>query len=389
MAEEKGFENLRKKYREIFGITPVIVVRSPGRINLIGEHTDYNDGFVFPAAIDKVIWLVASKNNKGLFRFYASDYNKSFEMKVSELSISDTPWANYLLGVAHQFNKSGCNIGGVDCVFGGNIPIGAGLSSSAAIETGFSLVLNQLFNCNASKLEQVRMAQKAEHEYAGVMCGIMDQFVIMHGKADCAIKLDCRSLEFDYANINLADIDIVLCDTNVKHTLASSEYNNRRNDCEFGVKILQKHNPDIIALRDVDLDFLNKYEHEFDKNVFKRCKYVVEEIGRVNHAFIALQQGNIQQLGDLMFRSHQGLKNDFEVSCNELDILEEIARSSKEVIGARMMGGGFGGCTINLVKKEGTKNFSRRISADYKKIRGMSPEIHIVKIADGTGLISI
>ena len=380
---------LKEKYEEVFGMLPVMAVRSPGRINLIGEHTDYNDGFVFPAAIDKAIYFMASKNNKGLFRFYAADYEQHFEMKVSELSRSNTLWANYLLGVADQFKKSGYNIEGVDCVFGGNIPIGAGLSSSAAIETGFSLVLDTLFDCKVNKLDQVKMSQKAEHEYAGVMCGIMDQFAIVHGKVNSAIKLDCRSLEFAYANIELSDYNIVLCDTKVKHTLASSEYNMRRKECEAGVRILKKYKPSITALRDVGLDFLNKYKHEFDATVFKRCKYVVEENERVNQAFAALQQGNIHQFGELMFQSHQGLKNDFEVSCAELDILEEIARNSEEVIGARMMGGGFGGCTINLVKKEGTDNFSRKITAAYKKASGKTPDIHLVQIADGTAEIQL
>lgn len=386
--EEKAIPDiLKKKHEEVFGTVPVIVIRSPGRINLIGEHTDYNDGFVFPAAIDKAIYFAASKNNKGLFRFYAADYKQHFELKVSELSRSNTLWANYLLGVADQFKKSAYNIEGVDCVFGGNIPIGAGLSSSAAIETGFSLVLDQLFDCEVSKLDQVKMSQKAEHEYAGVICGIMDQFAIVYGKSNSAIKLDCRSLEYAYANIELSDYNIILCDTTVKHTLASSEYNLRRKECEAGVRILKKYKPSITALRDVDLNFLNKYKHEFDKTVFKRCKYVIEENERVNQAFEALQQGNIHQFGELMFQSHQGLKNDFEVSCKELDMLEEIARDSKEVIGARMMGGGFGGCTINLVKKEGTGSFSKKITEAYKKASGKTPEIHLVRIADGTAEI--
>lgn len=380
-------EILLKKHKELFGKAETTSVCSPGRINLIGEHTDYNDGFVFPAAINKEIYFVASKNDKGLFRFFSIDYNESFELEVSQLAKSNNAWANYLLGVADQFIKAGNNIGGIDCVFGGNIPIGAGLSSSAAIETGFALIVNQLYNCNESKMQQVKMSQKAEHEYAGVMCGIMDQMAIVFGKTKSAIKLDCRSLDFEYANIELSDYDIVLCDTKVKHSLASSEYNTRRQECEQGVEILKKINPSISALRDVDLDFINEHKEKLSDLVFKRCKYVVEENNRVNEAFIALQMGDIKRLGQLMHQSHSGLKNEFEVSCKELDFLEETARNSESVIGARMMGGGFGGCTINLVKKENTNAFKNEITKAYKKETGIEPEIHIVQIADGTRIL--
>lgn len=380
-------EDLHKKHHETFGLQKTVSVCSPGRINLIGEHTDYNDGFVFPAAINKEICFVASKNNKGLFRFFSVDYNEFFEMEITHLAKSNTHWANYLLGVAAQFIKTGDHIGGIDCVFGGNIPIGAGLSSSAAIETGFALIVDQLYNCKKSKMQQVKMSQKAEHEYAGVMCGIMDQMAIVFGKANSAIKLDCRSLEFDYANFHLLDYNIVLCDTKVKHSLASSEYNTRRRECEQGVDILKKQQPRISALRDVDLNFLHKHKKEMPKVIYKRCKYVVEENIRVNQAFAALQTGDIKQLGELMHKSHLGLKNDFEVSCIELDILEETARKLDEVIGARMMGGGFGGCTINLVEKEGTETFLRKIQQTYKSKTGIDMDFYIVQIADGTRII--
>ena len=388
-VDNEYLESIRKVHLEKFGIKPSVAVRSPGRINLIGEHTDYNDGFVFPAAISKAVYFVASKNNRGLFRFFSADYGESFEMEVANLSKSSTLWANYLLGVAEQYKKSGHYIRGVDCVFGGDIPMGAGLSSSAAIETGFSLVLEKLFTYSISKIAHVKMAQKAEHEYAGVMCGIMDQFAVVHGRANSAIKLDCRSLEFEYAKIELLDYDIVLCDTKVKHSLASSEYNTRRIECEQGVEILRKHNPSITALRDVDLDFLNLYKNDFPETVFKRCKYVVEENLRVNMAFDALVEGDILKLGELMFLSHQGLKNDFEVSCKELDLLDEIARETEDVIGARMMGGGFGGCTINIVRKGGTEAFAEKVSRDYEKVIGFSPEIHIVEIGNGTEEIPV
>jgi len=374
------------KFKELFKNEPLLV-RSPGRINLIGEHTDYNDGFVFPAAIDKEIHFAVAKNKVNLFRFYAIDLHENFEMNVEDLSKSDTLWANYLLGVAAQYKKAGYKLEGVDCVFGGDIPLGAGLSSSAAIENGFAFALKEILKASVSKIQMIKMAQKAEHEYAGVMCGIMDQFASMTGKKDHAIKLDCRSLDYEYANINLKDYGILLCNTNVKHELASSEYNTRRKECETGVQILQKYDNSIIALRDVSLSLLQEHREEFDPIVYKRCVFVVKENLRVEEAFSALAKGDIKALGALMYQSHEGLRDDYDVSCKELDLLFDLAKKSDDVIGSRMMGGGFGGCTINIVKKEKVKSFSEGIKKEYSKITGLEPEIYSVKITDGTGFI--
>ncbi|MCD6543336.1 MAG: galactokinase [Flavobacteriaceae bacterium] len=374
------------KFKELFKNEPLLV-RSPGRINLIGEHTDYNDGFVFPAAIDKEIHFAVAKNKVNLFRFYAIDLHENFEMNVEDLSKSDTSWANYLLGVAAQYKKAGYKLEGVDCVFGGDIPLGAGLSSSAAIENGFAFALKEILKASVSKIQMIKMAQKAEHEYAGVMCGIMDQFASMTGKKDHAIKLDCRSLDYEYANINLKDYGILLCNTNVKHELASSEYNTRRKECETGVQILQKYDNSIIALRDVSLSLLQEHREEFDPIVYKRCEFVVKENLRVEEAFSALAKDDIKALGALMYQSHEGLRDDYDVSCKELDLLFDLAKKSDDVIGSRMMGGGFGGCTINIVKKEKVKSFSEGIKKEYSKITGLEPEIYSVKITDGTGFI--
>ena len=378
------YKAIKNKFLELFNTEPIII-RSPGRINLIGEHTDYNDGFVFPAAIDKEVHFAIAKNIVDKFRFYAFDLSESFEMNLKDLAISDTAWANYLLGVAAQFQKDGNEITqGVDCVFGGDIPMGAGLSSSAAIETGFAYALNELFGFEKSKLEMVKMAQKAEHEYATVMCGIMDQFASMHGKKSHAIKLDCRTLDYEYANIDMNDYGIVLCDSNVKHELASSEYNTRRRECETGVQILQKYDADIKALRDVSIEFLEAHKNEFDPVVYKRCAYVVKENKRVEQAFDALHQNDIKQFGTLMYQSHEGLRDEYEVSCAELDVLVSIAKSSPAVIGARMMGGGFGGCTINLVKREEMNSFAEQIKKDYQQTTGKETTVYMVKIAEGT-----
>ena len=375
-----------KKFNELFKKEPLLI-RSPGRINLIGEHTDYNDGFVFPAAIDKEIHFAVAKNDISMFRFYAFDLQESFEMKVEDLKKSETSWANYLLGVAAQYKKAGYKLEGIDCVFGGDIPLGAGLSSSAAIENGFAFALKEILKAPISKIEMVKMAQKAEHEYAGVMCGIMDQFASMTGKKDHAIKLDCRSLDFEYANIDLKEYGILLCNTNVKHELASSEYNTRRTECETGVQILQKYDNNITALRDVSLSLLQEHREEFDPIVYKRCEFVVKENLRVEDAFSALAKDDIKALGALMYQSHEGLRDDYDVSCKELDLLFDMAKKSDDVVGARMMGGGFGGCTINIVKKDKMEAFAEKIFLEYQNITGNKPEIYTVKITDGTGLI--
>ncbi|MCK5637227.1 MAG: galactokinase [Flavobacteriaceae bacterium] len=379
-------ELIKNRFNEIYKSKP-LMVRSPGRINLIGEHTDYNDGFVFPAAIDKEIHFAVAKNNVNMFRFFALDLDESFELKVDDLKRTETSWANYLLGVAAQYKKAGYPLKGIDCVFGGDIPLGAGLSSSAAIENGFAFALKAIFKFDVSKMDMMKMAQKAEHEYAGVMCGIMDQFASMTGKKDHAIKLDCRSLEYEYANINLHDYEILLCNTNVKHELVSSEYNTRRKECETGVQILKKYNNKITALRDVSLQMLEQYRDEFDPIIFKRCKFVVKENLRVEDAFSALANNDILFLGTLMYQSHEGLRDNYEVSCKELDILFDIAKRSDDVIGSRMMGGGFGGCTINIVKKDKVRSFTKSVIQKYNKLTGIAPEIYTVKITDGTGLI--
>jgi len=377
---------IQQKFKELFSSKPLLI-RSPGRINLIGEHTDYNDGFVFPAAIDKEITFGFAKNNQNKFRFFAIDLQEYFEIDADKLSKSKVQWANYLLGVIAQYQKEGVQITGLDCVFGGNIPLGAGLSSSAALENGVAFAINHLYHTQKTRKEMAFISQKAEHEYAGVNCGIMDQFASMNGKEHQALKLDCRSLDFEYANINLKDYNILLCDTKVKHSLASSAYNKRRKECETGVKILQNYDKNIKALRDISIPFIEKYKDDFDAIVYKRCKFVIEENNRVFKVFEALQNNDIERLGTLMYQSHLGLQHDYEVSCNELDILFDFAYNTDAVIGARMMGGGFGGCTINLVKKEQTNTFKKEISAYYYQQTKISLEIYTVYITDGTSIL--
>jgi galactokinase len=374
-------------FRKEFGEEPALVVRSPGRINIIGEHTDYNDGFVFPAAIDKEIMFAARPNDKNIFRFYSVDFNEHFEMKLRDLNKSEVQWANYLLGVADQFKQAGYELRGVDVAFGGNIPVGAGLSSSAAVETGFAKVLSELFDFNVTNLDLVKMSQKAEHEYAGVMCGIMDQFAIIHGKSGHALKLDCRTLDYEYAPVEMEDYQILLIDTKVKHALASSEYNTRRKECEQAVEVLKQYDPSVKALRDVTPELLKKHHFELEEKVYKRAKYVVEENIRVEKAFEALQNNDVVKLGKLMYETHIGLRDEYEVSCDELDILFDIAYQSEAVVGARMMGGGFGGCTINIVRNDGVDVFVENAAKEFEKKTGQKPEVYKVKISEGTGVL--
>ena len=379
-------EQIVQKFKELYGENP-IVVKTPGRINIIGEHTDYNEGFVLPASVNKEIFCAIHKNDKGILRFYAFDINESFEASVDKIEPSKTQWANYLLGVLAQFKKKNLTLEGFDCVFGGNIPIGTGMSSSAAIECGLANGVNHMFNFNLDKFELALMGQKAEHEYAGVKCGIMDQFAVLFGKANQVVKLDCRSLEYQYYPFDLSNHAIILCDTVVKHELASSEYNTRRQECFDGVEVLKKHFPTINSLRDVTVDMLIAHESEMNPVVYKRCKYVVEENQRVIDTCDAGTKGDLAKVGQLMYMSHEGLSKSYEVSCPELDELVEIAKTSAGVEGARMMGGGFGGCTINLVQKDHVESFSNAVIKNYYEKHGKEPNIIVTQIEDGSTII--
>ncbi len=379
-------EKIKTKFKEVFGTEPVLF-RAPGRINLIGEHTDYNDGFVLPAAIDKEVIFALLPNNKDIFRLYSYDMNEKVEIKINDIKPQEKSWANYLLGVADQIQQAGHQLQGIDCVFGGNIPIGAGLSSSAAIECGFGTGLNHLFKYNIDNFTMAKLAQKAEHIYAKVNCGIMDQFASMFGQNNHVMKLDCRTLEHTPYELDMSDFKIVLCDTNVKHSLAGSEYNQRRHECEKGIEVMKKYDNSITALRDVSLEMLNTHKNELNETVYKRCEYVINENIRVNKACEALENNNFEKFGELMYQSHEGLRDNYEVSCKELDILADIAKEHPAVLGARMMGGGFGGCTINLVKEAQMQNFIDKAKSLYKEKTNNNAEIYIVDIESGAGLI--
>jgi len=385
---ESDIHNIKTKFLETFNGKPKLF-RSPGRVNLIGEHTDYNEGFVLPAAIDKCINFAISENGTGRCRIISADMNDGHEFEVKSFSRSEKSWANYLMGVVDQFNKEGVHIGGFDCVFGGNIPIGSGLSSSAALEAGLAFALNEIFNLKVDKLKLVKMAQRAENEFVGVRCGIMDQFINIFGEESKALKIDCRSLEFDYFPFEYKDVKIVLSDSKVHHSLASSEYNVRRHQCEEGVKILKSLDPEIKSLRDVSMELLHDNKDKFDHVVYKRCEYVVEENRRLLDACICLQNHDLKAFGEKMYQSHIGLRDKYEVSCAELDALVEIAENVDGVIGSRMMGGGFGGCTINLVLESAIDSFRNEVSKNYESTFGKKPEFYITQIVGGTNLITV
>ncbi|HEY0740547.1 MAG TPA: galactokinase, partial [Chryseosolibacter sp.] len=300
-------QEIRNRYIELFNGEPLLV-RSPGRINLIGEHTDYNDGFVMPAAIDKQIIFAIGLSNNSDSQIYAKDFDQHISVDIKNPAKVNKPgWANYLLGVLFQIQQHGHPVQAFNCVFGGNIPTGSGLSSSAALECGFGFALNELFSLNIPRLTIVTMAQWAEHNYVGVKCGIMDQYASVMGKDGSVILLDCRSLQHRYAPIDLSDHIIVLCDTKVKHALVDSEYNTRRLECEEGVRILKKHYPTIQSLRDVSLEMVNKHKDELKGKVFDRCFYVVSEIQRVQAATKDLEANDLKAFGKKMYETHEGL----------------------------------------------------------------------------------
>lgn len=367
---------------------PGVMVSSPGRINLIGEHTDYNNGFVLPAAIDKAAWFAASLREDEEIHLYAYDLNEKITVTIHDLKpIGDINWPNYMLGVVAQFVKKGARVTGFNAVLTSDIPMGAGLSSSAAVECATASALNELLKTGFDKLTLVKMAQLAEHEYAGVQCGIMDQFASIFGKKNKLIRLDCQSLEYAYYPLEMEGLAVVLLDTNVKHALASSEYNVRRKQCETGVALIQNKYPEVKSLRDVDMDMLNACVSREDI-VYSRCKYVIEEKQRLLDACASLEKNDTVTFGKKMFATHDGLSREYEVSCRELDILVEAVSNDPDVLGARMMGGGFGGCTINLVKATAVDDLIKRLTPVYNQKTGLDLNAYIVSLEQGTTIIS-
>jgi galactokinase len=373
-------------FREKFGSDPLIV-RSPGRINIIGEHTDYNEGFVLPAAIDKFIYAGVARRNDEAIMLYANSFNEDHQCTLDSVAPSHKGWPNYVLGVVDQLKKHGCKLGGFNLVIDGNVPSGAGLSSSAALECSTIFALNELFDLGLSKIAMVKMAQLAEHTFVGVKCGIMDQFTSVFAKKDHAIKLDCRTLEYEYVPLVLQNYRIVLFNTNVKHSLVTTEYNTRRAQCEQGIAWIKKHEQHVNSLRDVTIGMLDKYVLDIDPLIYKRCRYVVEENTRLLQGCEDLKSGDLKALGKKMFRTHKGLSEEYGVSCKEIDFLVHNVENNPDVLGARLIGGGFGGCTINIVKETAIDRLTEQTSRKYKDEMGLELTTYIAGIEGGTELI--
>lgn len=380
-------ERLRKKFRELYGQEP-IVVAAPGRVNLIGEHTDYNEGFVLPGAVDKRMYVAIAAVSEPAITIYANQFKESFTFNPEENIQPVSGWMNYLLGVTHHIKAAGKTVGGAQVLIDGDIPVGAGMSSSAALCSAYGFALNELFNLGLSRMELAFIGQKTEHTFVGVKCGIMDQFASLHGKKGHVMKLDCRSLEYEYIPFDFPDHKIVLVNSMVTHSLAGSEYNVRRQQCEEGVSIIKRSFPEIKSLRDVSLDMLQQHQHAMTPVVYDRCWYVVTEEERLISGCEALQHGDLDTFGKLMIATHNGLSKQYAVSCTQLDFLAERAGFIEGVVGSRMMGGGFGGCTINIVHTEMVDSFKEKIQQSFEGLFKVTPEVYITQVEDGTHVVN-
>lgn len=385
--QNKNIVNIETNFLRLFSEKPLIV-RSPGRVNIIGEHTDYNEGFVLPAAIDKAVYVGVSKREDAEIHLYAVDFKETYTSSLTTLAPTEKGWPNYILGVVDQLQKAGLVLSGFNLVVDGDVPLGAGLSSSAAVECATALALNELFSLGLERMAMVKMAQMAEHTYAGVKCGIMDQFASMMGRKDQVMRLDCRSLQFEYVPLKLEGYKILLLNTNVKHSLSSSEYNTRRAQCEQGVAWVKEHHPEVHSLRDVTMEMLDRYVAPKDALIYKRCKYVVEENTRLLTGCEDLKRGDLAALGKKMFLTHEGLSKDYEVSCPELDFLVNAVKNNPNVVGARMMGGGFGGCTINLVKEDAIDSLVELLSKTYRAACDLELSAYVAQVENGSEVVS-
>lgn len=374
---EEMKEKISKAFKDRFGVDGTVYA-SAGRINLIGEHTDYNGGFVFPGAIDKGIMAELRPNGLEKCRVYSMDLDEYTEFGLKEEDAPKESWARYVFGVAREVLKRGGKVECFDAVFAGNVPLGAGLSSSAALESCFAFALNDMFNNNSiSKFDLARIGQSTEHNYCGVNCGIMDQFASVFGREGNLMRLDCRSMEYEYFPFNPKEYQLVLVDSRVKHELKDSPYNKRRESCERVAKQLG-----LETLRDATMEDLNGVKSEITAEDYFRAKFVIEEKDRVLAVCDALEKGDYETVGQKMYETHAGLSKDYEVSCEELDFLNDVAKEMG-VTGSRIMGGGFGGCTINLVPNALHDNFIKEAKKRFNEAYGHEPKVYDVVISDG------
>jgi galactokinase len=384
----KTGEDAISAFQRRFGDQPVLF-RAPGRVNLIGEHTDYNDGFVMPAAINFSAYAAIGPRQDKELHLYSANLDDKRTLNLDALSGAPSGhWSDYVRGVAAVLQSSGAKLRGANLVVSSDVPIGSGLSSSAALEVATATALLGASGVEMPREELALNCQRAENEFTGAHCGIMDQFISCFGKSGHALLLDCRSLERELLPLS-DEAKLVVCDTKVKHNLAGGEYNQRRAGCELSVKYLQRSLPNIRALRDVTLEQLQEFGQGLPHEIFRLAKHVISENARVLAAATALKKSDLQQFGDLMFQSHQSLRDDYKVSCKELDVMVQLATSTPGVIGARMTGGGFGGCTVNLVQKDLVQAFVSRMATGYREETGITPEIFICEAADGASQVEL
>ena len=374
-------DKIQEKFQTLFGEGGEVFA-SAGRINLIGEHTDYNGGYVFPGAIDKGIMAKIKLNGEKKVRAFSLDYDEYCEFGLNEEDKPEQAWARYIFGVCRETIKRGGKVEGFDTVFAGDGPLGAGLSSSAALESTFAYALNSLFNNNIDKFELARIGQSTEHNYCGVMCGIMDQFASIFGKAGSLIRLNCKTMEYKYFPFDPKGYKLVLIDSCVKHELASSAYNKRRASCENAAAAIRKNHPDVEFLSDAKRLWLEEVRDEIPEEDFLRAEYVIGEVQRVLDVCDALERGDYETVGEMMYQTHFGMSRLYEVSCEELDFLNKLARRC-DVTGSRVMGGGFGGCTLNLVKGELYDAFIKTAVEEFTAKFGHAPKVYDVVISDG------
>ena len=379
--------DLEAKFRARFGNSPT-QYRAPGRVNLIGEHTDYNEGYVMPAATDFSCWVAAAPREDSKLVVYSENFGESVEADLSGDRLAPRGnWSDYAVGVAASLMEAGYGAPGANLYIRGEVPLGAGLSSSAALEVSVAYGMLDLSGKQMDRTQVALLCQRAENQFVGARCGIMDQFIACHGRAGHALMLDCRSLEFRLLPLP-EDLHLVICNTMVKHEIARGEYNVRRSQCEEAVRILAEAMPRVRALRDVTISELKQHESRLTPVIYKRARHVVRENQRVLEAASALESGDVARFGELMLESHESLRNDYEVSCQELDLMVEIASGQEGVLGARMTGGGFGGCTINLVKAGASANFRQRVSETYQAVTGHRPDVYITNASEGAGAVS-
>ena len=373
-----------KKLIEVFGPGPVSVVRAPGRVNLIGDHTDYNGGYVLPAAVDREVRIAFRPSGDARVEMLSADFDERAAFDLAGLAPGHAQgWAKYPMAVAWALQAEKHPLAGMRAVLQGNIPIGAGLSSSAAIEVACAMAFCEVSGLKIHREKLARICQRAENEFVGMQCGIMDQYACLLGRKDCALLLDCTTLATELVPLDERSAKIVICDTRLKRQLVNSAYNSRRKECEEAFAILKRHFPEVKTYKDISIPMFRAYAHDLPDPLVKRARHVVTENARVAGAARLLKKGDLISFGALMDASHDSLRNDFEVSCKELDVLVGIARESEGVYGSRMTGAGFGGCAVALVRPDCVKSFTARISEDYKADTGAEPGIYIVRASEG------